>query len=126
MTNGNVSRIPTYPKPTTAWALDHPAVRTPAEGMVLVVLVRHAQRHGVAWPKQRTIARQARCSREAANRILARLQDRGAIRRDESQGTAVMWTFPDFPIPPPVLMEVMKPRAPTRQQIAVAQLRAKR
>ena len=57
MNDGNVSRIPAYPKPTTAWALDHPDVRTATELAVLVVLVRHAQRHGVAWPKQRTIAR---------------------------------------------------------------------
>lgn len=60
--------------------LDHPDLGA-ADLAVLFVLCAHADRHGLCWPSQSTIAVKSKLDRSTVNRILAKLVDLGLIAK---------------------------------------------
>ena len=81
--------------PTHTWGVFHADTRNVNEVAVLAVLLAYAQRHGVAWPSQSTIARRAKLSRSSVARALKELERRQVIAREQPvSGQAVRWIFP--------------------------------
>ncbi|UEM07263.1 helix-turn-helix domain-containing protein (plasmid) [Skermanella rosea] len=60
--------------------LDHPDLGA-ADLAVLFVLCAHADRHGLCWPSQSTIAAKSKLDRSTVNRILAKLVDLALIAK---------------------------------------------
>lgn len=75
---------------------------TGAERCVLLVLCHHADATtGIAWPSQRTLAREANTSERYVRMALVALEDRGIIQRVGSRRRAVAWRVPGSVVPDP-------------------------
>lgn len=70
---------------------------TKTEALVLLALLDHVSRDGVAWRSQANLARDLRISRQWINDAQARLRDRGLLIEHEPgrQGRATRYRFGD-------------------------------
>ena len=64
------------------WAVKFPAENA-TEKAILLVLANYADGSGASFPGQQSIADQAACGERTVRRILASLEERGVIRREE-------------------------------------------
>ncbi len=63
-----------------------------AQRMIFTILLNHADKRGIAWPSQETIARQAGCTSRAVRKNLAVLETRGWLTVRPSQGRYNVYT----------------------------------
>lgn len=70
---------------------------TKTEALVLLALLDHIGKDGVAWRSQANLARDLRISRQWINEAQGRLRDRGLLIEDEPgrQGRATRYRFGD-------------------------------
>jgi len=64
------------------WAVKFPAENA-TEKAILLILANYADGEGSSFPGQQSIATQAACGERTVRRILASLEERGVIRREE-------------------------------------------
>lgn len=85
---------------TTRWVLREGIGEldlTKTEALVLLALLDHVDREGIAWRSQANLARDLRISRQWINEAQARLRDRGLLIEHEPgrQGRATRYRFGD-------------------------------
>jgi len=64
------------------WAVKYPAENA-TEKAILLILANYADGAGSSFPGQQSIATQAACGERTVRRVLASLEERGVIRREE-------------------------------------------
>jgi biotin operon repressor len=80
---------------------------TKTEALVLLALLDHIGKDGVAWRSQTNLARDLRISRQWINEAQGRLRDRGLLIEDEPgrQGRATRYRFGDTRLAQPVVSD---------------------